>query len=166
MTSSSSSSSSSSETSGERTQVVIYCDGSCLGNPGPGGWAALLRATTGSGTHEKMLTGGMATTTNNQMELMAAAEALKALTRPCDVEVVTDSKYVIDGITTWIFNWKKNGWKAQGKPVKNADLWRDLDGARLPHLVKWTWVKGHAGHPENERVDAAARDVAGTFARR
>lgn len=147
----------------EKTKVVIHCDGSCLGNPGPGGWAALLRSTIGEKVHEKMLAGGAPSTTNNQMELTAAIEALQALTRPCDVEVVTDSKYVIQGITQWIFNWKKNGWKAQGKPVKNVELWRALDAARQPHEVRWTWVKGHAGHVDNERVDTAAREQATKF---
>ena len=149
------------------TTVSLFCDGSCLGNPGPGGWACLMRATTSSGTHEKMLTGGDAQTTNNRMELQAAVKGLEALTRPCAVEVVTDSNYVVEGMKSWIHGWKKNGWKSKdGKPVKNVELWQALAAAAAIHEVRWRWVKGHAGHIENERVDAAARDVAARFAKR
>ena len=134
-------------------EVVIHTDGACRGNPGPGGWGALLRF----GDKEKALTGGEALTTNNRMELMAAISALEALTRPCRVELHTDSQYVRNGVTEWIHGWKKRGWlTADKKPVKNEDLWRRLDEARLRHQVDWRWVKGHAGHPENERADALA----------
>jgi ribonuclease HI len=126
-----------------------------------------MRATTSSGVHEKMLTGGEANSTNNRMELMAAIKGLEALTRPCAVEVVTDSNYVVEGMKSWIHGWKKGGWKAAGgKPVKNVELWQALDAAAARHEVRWRWVKGHAGHAENERVDAAARDIAATFSRR
>jgi ribonuclease HI len=126
-----------------------------------------MRATTSSGVHEKMLTGGEANSTNNRMELMAAIKGLEALTRPCAVEVVTDSNYVVEGMKSWIHGWKKGGWKAAGgKPVKNVELWQALDAAAAKHEVRWRWVKGHAGHAENERVDAAARDVAATFSKR
>ncbi len=136
-----------------KLMVTIYTDGACSGNPGPGGWGALLHFN-GS---EKELCGGAPDTTNNRMELMAPIKALGALTKPCKVTIVTDSKYVKDGITTWIHTWKKNGWKnAKKKPVKNADLWQALDEARNGHEVSWQWVKGHAGHPENERADALA----------
>jgi Ribonuclease HI len=135
-------------------QIEIFTDGACTGNPGPGGWAAILR----SGPHEKELFGGEKATTNNRMELMAAIKALQALKTPSTITLYTDSRYVMDGVTKWIFNWKKNGWKtADKKPVKNEDLWRELDAARTPHEITWRWVKGHAGHPENERVDALAR---------
>ena len=148
------------------TTVSLFCDGSCLGNPGPGGWACLMRATTSSGVHEKMLTGGDKQTTNNRMELLAVIKGLEALTRPCAVEVVTDSNYVVEGMKSWIHGWKKSGWKGQGgKAVKNIELWQALDAAAAQHQVRWRWVKGHAGHVENERVDAAARDAAGRFAR-
>jgi ribonuclease HI len=141
--------------------VVVFCDGSCLGNPGPGGWAALLQTTTKSGPMEKLLTGFAPETTNNRMELSAAIEALRALTKPCDVEVHTDSNYVVQGMKSWIHGWKKKGWKnAAGKPVENQDLWEQLDDAAARHHVAWAWVRGHNGHPENERVDAAARDAA------
>ena len=134
--------------------VIIHTDGACKGNPGPGGWGAVLQA---GGGHEKELWGGEPNTTNNRMELMAAIMALEALKRPCKVELHTDSKYVMDGISKWIFGWKKNGWKtADKKPVKNADLWQRLDAARLRHDVKWRWVKGHAGHELNERADQLA----------
>jgi ribonuclease HI len=133
--------------------VEIFTDGACKGNPGPGGWGALLRM----GHREKELTGSERATTNNRMELTAAIRALQALTAPCQVSLHTDSKYVIDGITGWIFGWQKNGWKtAAKKPVLNADLWQELLGAVRPHKIEWIWVKGHAGHPENERADALA----------
>lgn len=135
--------------------VTIYTDGACSGNPGPGGWGALLSY----GEHEKELKGGEAETTNNRMELMAAIEALNALTRPCTIDLYTDSQYVKGGITGWIHNWKRNGWKtANKKPVKNADLWQALDGALQRHSVTWHWVKGHAGDAGNERADQLARD--------
>jgi ribonuclease HI len=134
--------------------VIIHTDGACKGNPGPGGWGALLQ--TGGG-HEKELWGGEANTTNNRMELMAAIMALEALKRPCKVELHTDSKYVMQGITEWMRGWKARGWlTADKKPVKNADLWQRLDAARLRHDVKWRWVKGHAGHELNERADQLA----------
>ncbi|MHB8284820.1 MAG: ribonuclease HI [Caulobacteraceae bacterium] len=134
--------------------VVIYTDGACSGNPGPGGWGAILM----SGAHERELFGGEKLTTNNRMELMAAIKALEALKRPCKVELHTDSQYVRQGITEWLAGWKKRGWKTAAKaPVKNEDLWRELDAARARHDVAWNWVKGHAGHPLNERADALAR---------
>lgn len=134
-------------------EVEIYTDGACRGNPGPGGWGVVLRY----GEHEKELYGGEAQTTNNRMELMAAICALESLTRPCSVRLTTDSSYVKDGITEWLPNWKKRGWKtAARKPVKNADLWQRLDKAVQPHQVAWHWVKGHSGHPENERADQLA----------
>jgi ribonuclease HI len=134
--------------------VDIFTDGACSGNPGPGGWAALLR----KGTVEKEISGGDAATTNNRMEMMAAIEALEALKRPTTARLHTDSGYLRDGITKWIHGWKRNGWKtADKKPVKNEDLWRRLETAMAPHRVEWLWVKGHSGHPENERVDALAR---------
>ena len=134
--------------------VDAYTDGACSGNPGPGGWGVLLLA----GEHEKELTGGAAQTTNNRMELTAAIEALNAVKAADTVRLHTDSTYVRDGITQWIDRWKKNGWRtAAKKPVKNEDLWRALDDARTRHTVEWYWVKGHDGHPENERVDALAR---------
>ena len=140
------------------TPVSLFCDGSCLGNPGPGGWAALLRATTSAGgQHEKLVAGGESSTTNNRMELLAAIEGLRLLNRPCTVDVYTDSNYVVKGMTSWIHGWKKNGWKASGKPVKNQELWERLEAAAGMHQVRWHWVRGHAGHLENERVDAAAR---------
>ncbi len=133
--------------------VEIHTDGACRGNPGPGGWGALLRA---NGT-EKELYGGEAATTNNRMELMAAIRALEALKRPSRVKLYTDSIYVMKGITTWIHTWKRKGWRtADKKPVKNEDLWRELDELRAKHHVEWHWVKGHAGHPENERADELA----------
>nr|WP_010132269.1 ribonuclease HI [Microbulbifer agarilyticus] len=134
-------------------QVTIYTDGACRGNPGPGGWGVLLM----SGESEKELCGGESLTTNNRMELMAAIEALQALNQQCRVDLHTDSQYVRQGITGWIHNWKKNGWKtANKKPVKNADLWQALDSAIGEHDVHWHWVKGHAGDPGNERADALA----------
>jgi len=136
--------------------VEIFTDGACRGNPGPGGWAALLRL----GEHEKMLNGAEAQTTNNRMELMAAIKGLSALKRASRVELTTDSQYVRQGITQWIHNWKRNGWKtSQKKPVVNQDLWQRLDDALKDHQVEWHWVKGHSGHPENERVDQAANDA-------
>lgn len=133
--------------------VVIYTDGACSGNPGPGGWGAILI----SGEREKEICGGEIATTNNRMEMMAAIQALEALNKPCKVELHTDSQYVMKGITEWIGGWKARGWRtADKKPVKNEDLWRRLDAARLRHDVVWRWVKGHAGHPLNERADALA----------
>ena len=135
-------------------KVVVFTDGACSGNPGPGGWGAIL---TFKGV-EKELKGGEAHTTNNRMELMAAISALEAMKRPCLVELHTDSQYVKNGITSWIHNWKRNGWRtADKKPVKNEDLWRRLDEALAIHTVDWRWVKGHAGHDMNERADALAR---------
>lgn len=137
--------------------VEIFTDGACKGNPGPGGWGAVIR----SGAHEKELSGGEPLTTNNRMELLAAIRALQALKRPCHVILTTDSNYVRDGITRWIHGWQRNGWRtADKKPVKNMDLWQDLLEAALPHRVEWHWVKGHAGHPENERADQLACDAA------
>ena len=134
--------------------IDIFTDGACSGNPGPGGWGAILRWR---GT-EKELSGGEAETTNNRMELMAAIRALESLKRPVLVRLHTDSQYLKDGITLWIGNWKRNGWKtAAKKPVKNADLWRQLEDAAAIHEVEWHWVRGHVGHPENERADALAR---------
>jgi ribonuclease HI len=136
------------------TEIDIYTDGACSGNPGPGGWGAILRY----GTVEKELSGSADPTTNNRMELMAAIAGLEALKRPCHVRIHTDSQYLRDGITRFIHAWKKNGWKtADKKPVKNIDLWQRLEAAMKPHQVQWFWVKGHAGHPENERADALAR---------
>jgi len=135
-------------------QVVIYTDGACSGNPGPGGWGAVMI----SGAHRKEICGGDLATTNNRMELMAAIQALESLKKPCKVELHTDSKYVQQGIHEWIHGWKKRGWlTADKKPVKNEDLWRRLDEARLRHDVQWRWVKGHAGHELNELADALAR---------
>lgn len=135
-------------------EVVIYTDGACRGNPGPGGWGAILIY----GDHEKELCGGEPDTTNNRMELMGAIQALEALTRPCKIVLYTDSQYVRTGIATWLSLWKARGWRTQSKgAVKNADLWRRLDEARLRHDVDWRWVKGHSGHPLNERADGLAR---------
>jgi ribonuclease HI len=146
--------------------VTVFCDGSCLGNPGPGGWAALLVAVRDGAKSEKLVTGGAKLTTNNKMELTAAIEGLRALKRPCAALVVTDSNYVIKGMTEWRFGWVKKGWKnSQNKPVENRDLWEQLIAAVTPHEVKWQWVKGHAGHVENERVDAAAQAAAQLAAR-
>ena len=134
-------------------EVQLFTDGACKGNPGPGGWGVLLRF----GGHEKELCGGDASTTNNRMELTAVIEGLKALKRACPVVITTDSQYVKNGITQWIHNWKRNGWRtAAKKPVKNDDLWRQLDEAVSRHEVTWHWVKGHSGHPENERADELA----------
>jgi len=133
--------------------VELYTDGACRGNPGPGGWGALMRFNG----HEKELYGGQQDTTNNRMELMAAIQGLESLTRDCHIKLYTDSKYVMQGITEWIHNWKKKGWKNSArKPVKNADLWQQLDKARERHQVEWIWVKGHAGHEGNERADELA----------
>ncbi len=135
-------------------QVTIYTDGACSGNPGPGGWGAVLIF----GAHERDLCGGEPATTNNRMEIMAAIQALEALNQPCKVELHTDSEYLRQGITQWINGWKARGWKtADRKPVKNDDLWKRLDLARSRHEVIWRWVKGHSGHPLNERADALAR---------
>ena len=140
-------------------ELYAYTDGACSGNPGPGGWGALLQAKAGDAVvKERELKGGEADTTNNRMELLAAINALEALERPSTITVVTDSAYVKGGITEWLRSWKRNNWRtATKKPVKNEDLWRRLDEAAARHQVTWTWVKGHAGHPENERADALAR---------
>jgi ribonuclease HI len=144
-------------TQGNLTEVEIFTDGACKGNPGPGGWGAIIR----SGRHEKELSGGDPLTTNNRMELLAAIRALEALKRPCRIRLHTDSIYVRDGITKWIHGWRRNGWKtADRKPVKNAELWQALLDAAAPHQVEWKWVKGHSGHPENERADRLACDAA------
>ena len=134
-------------------QVRAFTDGACSGNPGPGGWGAVLQF----GDHERELHGGAQDTTNNRMELTAAIEALKALSEPCQVSLTTDSTYVKDGITQWLANWKRNGWKtAAKKPVKNQDLWQALDHESARHEIDWCWVKGHSGHLENERADRLA----------
>jgi ribonuclease HI len=144
----------------ELSLVEIYTDGACRGNPGPGGWAALLRM----GEKERELSGGEPLTTNNRMELTAAIKGLEALKRPCRVQLHTDSNYVRDGITKWIHGWRRNGWKtADKKPVKNADLWQELLDAAATHRVEWHWVKGHSGHPENDRVDGLACAEADRF---
>jgi ribonuclease HI len=141
----------------ELPKVVIATDGACKGNPGIGGWGVILRAANGT---EKELSGAEGHTTNNRMELMGAIAALKALKAPCVVDLYTDSNYVRDGITKWIFGWQKNGWRtADKKPVKNAELWQALVEAQRRHKVTWHWVKGHAGHPDNERADALANDA-------
>lgn len=133
--------------------VELFTDGACRGNPGPGGWGVLMRFKG----HEKELCGGEKDTTNNRMELMAAIQGLESLSRDCEVKLYTDSKYVMQGITEWIHNWKQKGWKtAARKPVKNVDLWQQLDKARTLHQVEWIWVKGHAGHEGNERADELA----------
>lgn len=143
-----------------RKQVGIHTDGACLGNPGPGGWAALLRWNG----HERELSGGEAQTTNNRMELMATIAALEALRSPCDVILTTDSQYVRQGITEWLANWVRRGWKTSGgDAVKNRDLWERLAQAAARHAVDWRWVKGHSGDPDNERVDQLARAQAEHF---
>jgi len=134
-------------------KVTIFTDGGCLGNPGLGGWAAILRY----GKHERAISGGDAATTNNRMELSAAISALQTLKEPCEVIIFTDSQYLRMGITEWIHSWRKKGWMtAKREPVKNDDLWKNLDAACKPHRIHWNWLKGHAGHPENERCDALA----------
>ena len=146
--------------SATRKQIEVHTDGACLGNPGPGGWGALLRWRE----VERELSGGEPDTTNNRMELMAAIAALEALREPCDVILTTDSQYVRQGILDWLANWIRRGWKtAGGDPVKNRDLWERLQAAAAPHAVDWRWVKGHSGHPENERVDQLARTAAEGF---
>ncbi len=143
-----------------KKSVEIFTDGACSGNPGPGGWGALLRF----GAHEKALNGGEAHTTNNRMEMLAAISALEALKESCAVALHTDSQYLKDGITKWVHGWKRNGWRtADKKPVKNQDLWERLDEALKRHEVQWHWVKGHAGHPENERADELAREGMAPF---
>ena len=142
------------------SRVDIWTDGACSGNPGPGGWGALMR----HGERERELSGGEPDTTNNRMELRAAIEALNELKKPCEVHVHTDSQYVRGGVTGWMHNWKRNGWKTSDKkPVKNEDLWRELDAATARHKIHWHWVKGHAGHPENERADELARSGMAPF---
>jgi ribonuclease HI len=146
-------------------EVFAYTDGACSGNPGPGGWGALLIARQGDKVlRERELSGGEALTTNNRMELMAAIAALESLSRDAAITVVTDSAYVKNGVTAWIHGWKRNGWRtADKKPVKNVDLWQRLEAAQARHRVTWAWIKGHAGHAENERADALARDGMAPF---
>ena len=145
------------------TEVEMFTDGACKGNPGPGGWGVVIRA----GAREKELSGGESPTTNNRMELLAAIQGLKALTRPCRVRLYTDSIYVRDGITRWVHGWQRNGWRtADRKPVKNAELWQELIDAAAPHRVEWHWVKGHSGHAENDRADALACAAANQAAKR
>ncbi|MGY6547440.1 MAG: ribonuclease HI [Roseinatronobacter sp.] len=141
------------------TDLIAYTDGACSGNPGPGGWGVLLHALrAGNVIKARELCGGEAQTTNNRMELMAAITALETLSQPSEITIVTDSAYVKNGVTGWIHGWKRNGWRtADRKPVKNVELWQRLDAAQARHQVIWKWVKGHAGHPENERADALAR---------
>lgn len=148
-------------------QLLAFTDGACSGNPGPGGWGVLLQAREGEAVlRERELMGGEALTTNNRMELLAAIGALEALERPTSLTVVTDSAYVKGGITEWLPGWKRRGWRtAGGSPVKNEDLWRRLEEAAGPHEVRWAWIKGHAGHPENERADALARAGMAPFKR-
>jgi len=143
--------------------ITIWTDGACSGNPGPGGWGAILRA----GGQEKELSGGAPATTNNRMELTAAIMALESLKGPSEVDIHTDSQYVRGGVTGWIHGWKRNGWRtADKKPVKNIELWLQLDAATARHQIRWHWVKGHAGHPENERADVLARQGMAPFLRR
>lgn len=143
-----------------KPHVVIYTDGACSGNPGPGGWGAILM----SGPHRKEISGGEANTTNNRMELFAAIAALEALKRPSQVDLHTDSSYLRNGITQWIHGWKRNGWRtADRKPVKNAELWQRLEEATHRHQITWHWIKGHAGQPENERADELAREGMAPF---
>jgi len=142
----------------EARPVMIYTDGACLGNPGPGGWAALLRF----GDHEREISGAEPHSTNNRMEMMAVIMALEAVKRPCRICLHSDSRYVIDGVTKWLRPWKARGWKtADRKPVKNVDLWQRMETALAPHRIEWIWVRGHSGHAENERVDELARLAAG-----
>ena len=143
------------------TAIEIFTDGACSGNPGAGGWGVILRC----GETEKELSGGEAQTTNNRMELTAVIEALKALKRECEITLYTDSRYVMDGVNEWMPNWKRNGWRTTNKKsaVKNLELWQELDSLLPKHKIKWVWVKGHNGHPENERVDKLARDAAKSF---
>ncbi len=143
------------------TAIEIFTDGACSGNPGAGGWGVILRY----GETEKELSGGDAQTTNNRMELTAVIEALKALKRECEITLYTDSRYVMDGVNEWMPNWKKNSWRTTNKKsaVKNLELWQELDSLLSKHKIKWVWVKGHNGHPENERVDKLARDAAKSF---
>ena len=144
-----------------RPRVELYCDGACLGNPGPGGWGYLLRVRASAGTKEKEAAGAEPETTNNRMELTAAIRGLEALTQPCLVELFSDSQYVVKGIQTWLKDWKRRGWKkADGKPVLNADLWQALDAQLARHQVEARWVRGHAGHAENEKVDRLANEAA------
>ncbi|RUO35259.1 ribonuclease HI [Aliidiomarina sanyensis] len=141
----------------KKKEVVIYTDGSCLGNPGPGGYGIVMKY----GKHRKELAEGYQRTTNNRMELLAAAVALEALLRPCAIQLYTDSEYVRQGITQWLAGWKQKGWRtSQKKPVKNVDLWQRLDAAQARHTIEWHWVKGHSGHPENDRCDELARQAA------
>lgn len=144
------------------TAIEVFTDGACSGNPGAGGWGVILRY----GEIEKELSGGEENTTNNRMELTAVIEALKALKKECDITIYTDSRYVMDGVQEWMPNWKLNGWKTTNKksPVKNVELWQILDSLLSKHKIKWVWVKGHNGHPENERVDKLARDEAKKYA--
>lgn len=142
------------------SNVTLHTDGACLGNPGPGGWAAILQW----GEHESVLSGGLADTTNNQMELMAVIMGLEALKRPVSITVVSDSRYVLNGIQSWIAGWKRNGWKnAKKQPVANQELWKRLDAATQYHQIDWQWIKGHAGHPLNERCDELASAEARQF---
>lgn len=145
--------------------LTAWTDGACSGNPGPGGWGVLMRATeAGAVLRERELSGGEAQTTNNRMELMAAISALEVLSRPTKITIVTDSAYVKNGVTEWIHGWKRKGWRsATGKPVKNIELWQRLDAARAAHEVRWEWIKGHAGHAENERADELARLAMASF---
>ncbi|MEI6415015.1 MAG: ribonuclease HI [Pseudomonadota bacterium] len=143
-----------------KDQVEAFTDGACSGNPGPGGWASLLRFRG----QEREISGGDPQTTNNRMELMAVIATLETLTRPCDIQITTDSRYVKDGVTAWMSRWKANGWRtAAGGAVKNQDLWQRLDQALTGHRVAWAWVRGHSGHPDNERVDQLARQAIATW---
>ena len=144
-------------------RVELFTDGACKGNPGPGGWGALLRL----GKHEKELSGGEPDTTNNRMEMTAVIRGLEALIEPCEVAIYTDSRYVMDGMTKWIEGWQKRGWKSASKqPVRNQDLWHELIEAASTHTIEWNWVRGHNGHPENERVDRLACDAAEAIMKR
>ncbi|WP_116131269.1 ribonuclease HI [Tropicimonas sp. IMCC34043] len=147
------------------SELLAFTDGACSGNPGPGGWGVLLQARDGETiVKERELSGGEALTTNNRMELLAAISALESLSRPSEITIITDSAYVKNGVTGWIHGWKKNGWKtAAKKPVKNEELWKRLDAVQARHQVVWKWVKGHAGHTENERADALARSGMAPF---